>query len=159
MARIAGVNIPDNKHIVISLRYVYGIGLTQAKIICDATGIEPSTKVSDLSPEQLDGIRAEVAKVPTEGDLRREISMNIKRLMDLGCNRGIRHRRSLPVRGQRTKTNARIVRVLANRLGSNKWPLPKQQRRRAVLSLTVSHLFMLHLITPLSRSLIVKVML
>ena len=107
MARIAGVNIPDNKHIVISLRYVYGIGLTQAKIICDATGIEPSTKVSDLSPEQLAGIRAEVAKVPTEGDLRREISMNIKRLMDLGCNRGIRHRRSLPVRGQRTKTNAR----------------------------------------------------
>ncbi|MDA1372496.1 MAG: 30S ribosomal protein S13 [Proteobacteria bacterium] len=107
MARIAGVNIPDNKHIVISLRYVYGVGPKVAKAICDATSIEPSTKTSDLSPEQLDGIRAEVAKVPTEGDLRRVVSMNIKRLMDLGCNRGIRHRRSLPVRGQRTKTNAR----------------------------------------------------
>jgi len=107
MARIAGVNIPENKHIVISLRYVFGIGPAKARAICDATGIEPSTKTSDLSPEQLDSVRAEVAKLPTEGDLRREISMNIKRLMDLGCNRGIRHRRSLPVRGQRTKTNAR----------------------------------------------------
>lgn len=107
MARIAGVNIPDNKHIVISLRYVFGVGPTSAKSICDTTGIAPATKTSDLSPEQLDAIRAEVAKLPTEGDLRREISMNIKRLMDLGCNRGIRHRRSLPVRGQRTKTNAR----------------------------------------------------
>ena len=107
MARIAGVNIPDNKHIVISLRYVYGIGPTTAQQICATTGIEPSTKTSDLSPEQLDSLRAEVGKFPVEGDLRREISMNIKRLMDLGCNRGIRHRRSLPVRGQRTKTNAR----------------------------------------------------
>ncbi len=107
MARIAGVNIPDNKHIVISLRYVYGIGPTLADAICEAAGIEPSTRTSELSPEQLDSIRAEVVKVPTEGDLRRESSMNIKRLMDLGCNRGIRHRRSLPVRGQRTKTNAR----------------------------------------------------
>jgi len=107
MARIAGVNIPDNKHIVISLRYVFGVGPTHAASICEATNIEPSTKTSELSPEQLDAIRAEVAKLPTEGDLRREISMNIKRLMDLGCNRGIRHRRSLPVRGQRTKTNAR----------------------------------------------------
>lgn len=107
MARIAGVNIPDNKHIVISLRYVFGVGPTHARNICEATGIEPSTKTSELSPEQLDAVRAEVAKLPTEGDLRREISMNIKRLMDLGCNRGIRHRRSLPVRGQRTKTNAR----------------------------------------------------
>ncbi len=107
MARIAGVNIPENKHIVISLRYVFGIGSTTAHAICEKTGIEPSTKTSELSPEQLDNVRAEVAKVPNEGDLRREISMNIKRLMDLGCNRGIRHRRSLPVRGQRTKTNAR----------------------------------------------------
>ncbi len=107
MARIAGVNIPDNKHIVISLRYVFGIGPTKASAICEASGIEPSTKTSDLSPEQLDTLRAEVGKFSTEGDLRREISMNIKRLMDLGCNRGIRHRRSLPVRGQRTKTNAR----------------------------------------------------
>jgi small subunit ribosomal protein S13 len=107
MARIAGVNIPDNKHIVISLRYVFGIGPKVASTICEATGIEPSTKTGELSAEQLDIVRAEVAKVPTEGDLRREVSMNIKRLMDLGCNRGIRHRRSLPVRGQRTKTNAR----------------------------------------------------
>lgn len=107
MARIAGVNIPDNKHIVISLSYVFGVGPTHARNICEATGIAPSTKTSELSPEQLDAVRAEVAKLSTEGDLRREISMNIKRLMDLGCNRGIRHRRSLPVRGQRTKTNAR----------------------------------------------------
>jgi small subunit ribosomal protein S13 len=107
MARIAGVNIPDNKHIVISLRYVYGIGPTVAQSLCENTGIAPSTKVSDLSEEQLDSIRNEVSKLTTEGDLRREVSMNIKRLMDLGTYRGIRHRRSLPVNGQRTKTNAR----------------------------------------------------
>lgn len=107
MARIAGVNIPDNKHIVISLRYVFGIGPTTASAICEKTGITPSTQTGELSPEQLDSIRAEVTNLTTEGDLRREVSMNIKRLMDLGCNRGIRHRRSLPVRGQRTKTNAR----------------------------------------------------
>ena len=107
MARIAGVNIPDNKHIVISLRYVYGVGPTTAKAICEKTGIAPSTRTSELSPEQLDEVRAEIANLTVEGDLRRETSMNIKRLMDLGCNRGIRHRRSLPVRGQRTKTNAR----------------------------------------------------
>ncbi|MCY4265485.1 MAG: 30S ribosomal protein S13 [Gammaproteobacteria bacterium] len=107
MARIAGVNIPDDKHIVISLSYVYGVGAAHARNICKASQVEPSTNTSDLSPDQLDAVRAEVAKLSTEGDLRREISMNIKRLMDLGCNRGIRHRRSLPVRGQRTKTNAR----------------------------------------------------
>ena len=107
MARIAGVNIPDNKHIVISLSYVFGVGPTTAKAICEKTGIVPSTLTSELSPEQLDEVRAEIAKLTVEGDLRREVSMNIKRLMDLGCNRGIRHRRSLPVRGQRTKTNAR----------------------------------------------------
>ena len=107
MARIAGVNIPDSKHIVISLRYVYGIGPTVAQSLCETTGIAPSTKVSDLSEEQLDSIRNEVSKLTTEGDLRREVSMNIKRLMDLGTYRGIRHRRSLPVNGQRTKTNAR----------------------------------------------------
>lgn len=107
MARIAGVNIPDNKHAVISLTYVFGIGRTTAKNICEAVGIEPSTVVRDLSEEQLDKIRAEVAKLTTEGDLRREISMNIKRLMDMGCYRGIRHRRGLPLNGQRTKTNAR----------------------------------------------------
>ena len=107
MARIAGVNIPDNKHVVISLRYIYGIGPTTAKSLCASTGILPSAKVSDLSEEQLDSLRGEVAKLTLEGDLRREISMNIKRLMDLGSYRGIRHRRNLPVNGQRTKTNAR----------------------------------------------------
>jgi small subunit ribosomal protein S13 len=107
MARIAGVNIPDNKHAVISLTYVYGIGRTTAKAICAATGIAESTKIANLTEEQLDALRAEVGKYQVEGDLRREVSMNIKRLMDLGCFRGIRHRRNLPVRGQRTKTNAR----------------------------------------------------
>lgn len=107
MARIAGVNIPDNKHVVVSLRYVYGIGPTTAKGICDSTGINPTIKVSELSEEQLDSLRNEITKYSVEGDLRREVSMNIKRLMDLGTYRGIRHRRSLPVNGQRTKTNAR----------------------------------------------------
>ena len=107
MARIAGVNIPDNKHAVISLTYVFGIGLPTAKQICAAVGIEESTKIADLSDEKMDEIRLEVGKYTVEGDLRREVSMNIKRLMDLGCYRGIRHRRSLPLRGQRTKTNAR----------------------------------------------------
>ncbi len=107
MARIAGVNIPDNKHAVISLTYVYGIGSTTAKRILAEVGIEESTKISALSEEDMDKVRAEVAKVTVEGDLRREVSMNIKRLMDLGCFRGIRHRRNLPLRGQRTKTNAR----------------------------------------------------
>ncbi|NPU91859.1 MAG: 30S ribosomal protein S13 [Gammaproteobacteria bacterium] len=107
MARIAGVNIPDNKHAVISLTYIFGIGRTTARAICAAVGIEPSTKIRELSEEQLDTVRNEVANYPTEGDLRREVSMNVKRLMDLGCYRGLRHRRGLPVRGQRTKTNAR----------------------------------------------------
>lgn len=107
MARIAGVNIPDNKHAVISLTYIFGIGRTTAKSICAAVGIEPSIKIRELSEEQLDAVRNEVANYPTEGDLRREVSMNVKRLMDLGCYRGLRHRRGLPVRGQRTKTNAR----------------------------------------------------
>lgn len=107
MARIAGVNIPDNKHAVISLTYIFGIGRTTSAKILAAVGITPETKIKDLSDAQLDLVRAQVALVPTEGDLRREISMNIKRLMDLGCYRGMRHRRGLPVRGQRTKTNAR----------------------------------------------------
>ncbi|EIE42835.1 30S ribosomal protein S13 [Pseudomonas aeruginosa] len=106
MARIAGVNIPDNKHTVISLTYIYGVGRTTAQSICAATGVNPAAKIKDLSDEQIDQLRNEVAKITTEGDLRREINMNIKRLMDLGCYRGLRHRR-LPVRGQRTKTNAR----------------------------------------------------
>lgn len=107
MARIAGVNIPDNKHAVISLTYVFGVGKTTAKQILAATGIAETTKMGDLSEAEMDAVRAEVGKVTVEGDLRREVSMNIKRLMDLGCYRGLRHRRGLPLRGQRTKTNAR----------------------------------------------------
>jgi small subunit ribosomal protein S13 len=107
MARIAGVNIPDNKHTVISLTYIFGIGRPTAQNICAATGINPAAKIQDLSEDQIEKLRAEVGKFTTEGDLRREVTMNIKRLMDLGCYRGLRHRRSLPVNGQRTKTNAR----------------------------------------------------
>lgn len=107
MARIAGINIPDQKHAVIGLTYIYGIGKTRAQGICAATGIAPSTKIRDLSEEQLESLRTEVGKFSVEGDLRREVSMSIKRLMDMGCYRGIRHRRSLPCRGQRTQTNAR----------------------------------------------------
>lgn len=107
MARISGVNIPDNKHAVISLTYVYGIGLTTAKQICAAAGVAEDTKISALTEEQLDVVRNEVGKRIVEGDLRREVNMSIKRLMDLGCYRGLRHRRGLPLRGQRTKTNAR----------------------------------------------------
>jgi len=107
MARIAGVNIPDNKHAVISLTYIYGVGRTQALRLCDACGVEPSSRISELTEQQLDALRSGVAEMTVEGDLRREVSMNIKRLMDLGCNRGLRHRRNLPLRGQRTKTNAR----------------------------------------------------
>lgn len=107
MARIAGVNIPDNKHAVISLTYIFGVGRTTAKKICDATGINPTAKVSSLSEEQLETLRAQVGTLTVEGDLRRELQMNIKRLKDLGCYRGLRHRHSLPVRGQRSKTNAR----------------------------------------------------
>ena len=107
MARIAGVNIPDNKHAVISLTYIYGVGRKTAGDICDAVGVDRTAKIGELSEEILDKIRGEIDKMTVEGDLRREVSMNIKRLMDLGCFRGIRHRCSLPVRGQRTKTNAR----------------------------------------------------
>ncbi|MGD9386688.1 MAG: 30S ribosomal protein S13 [Gammaproteobacteria bacterium] len=107
MARIAGINIPANKHIVIALTHIYGIGGTRAKQICDSAGIASDTKVKDLTEPEVDKLRAEVARFVVEGDLRRETSMNIKRLMDLGCYRGIRHRRGLPLRGQRTRTNAR----------------------------------------------------
>ncbi|NKC12280.1 MAG: 30S ribosomal protein S13 [Gammaproteobacteria bacterium] len=107
MARIAGINVPDKKHCWVALTSIYGIGRTRAYAICRDTGISPETKVRDLSESELEAVRAEVGKYTIEGDLRREISMNIKRLMDLGCYRGIRHRRGLPVRGQRTSTNAR----------------------------------------------------
>ncbi|MCU0971303.1 MAG: 30S ribosomal protein S13 [Gammaproteobacteria bacterium] len=107
MARIAGVNIPDRKHAVIALQSIYGIGPTRASRICEAAGIVPSRKIVELSEDEVEKLRSEVAKLTVEGDLRREISMSIKRLMDLGCYRGIRHRRGLPLRGQRTRTNAR----------------------------------------------------
>jgi small subunit ribosomal protein S13 len=107
MARIAGINIPVQKHIVIALTSIYGIGTTRANSICQAAGVEPARKVRDLSESEVEALRAEVAKFVVEGDLRRDVSMNIKRLMDLGCYRGLRHRRGLPLRGQRTRTNAR----------------------------------------------------
>lgn len=106
MARIAGINVP-NKHVVIALTSIYGIGRTTSSIICKACGVNPAVKIDTLSEDVLEQIRTEVAKFTVEGDLRREVSMNIKRLLDLGCYRGLRHRRGLPVRGQRTKTNAR----------------------------------------------------
>ena len=107
MARIAGVNIPDHKHAVISLTYIYGIGRPSAKQLCAATGVAEDIKIGTLNEEQLDSLRSEIGKMSVEGDLRRQVSMNIKRLLDLGCYRGLRHRKNLPLRGQRTKTNAR----------------------------------------------------
>ncbi|WP_119156759.1 30S ribosomal protein S13 [Caldimonas tepidiphila] len=107
MARIAGINIPPQKHTEIGLTAIYGIGRTTAQKICDACGIERSKKVKDLNDADLEKLRDEVGRLTIEGDLRRELSMNIKRLMDLGCYRGFRHRRGLPMRGQRTRTNAR----------------------------------------------------
>ena len=105
MARIAGVNIADHKHLVIALTSIYGIGKPTALVLCEQLNLDPATKVSQLTDAQLDALRTEIAKI--EGDLRRVVTMNIKRLMDLGCYRGLRHRRGLPLRGQRTKTNAR----------------------------------------------------
>tara|TARA_R110002049_G_scaffold78720_3_gene200360 strand:- start:6795 stop:7151 length:357 start_codon:yes stop_codon:yes gene_type:complete len=107
VARIAGINIPLTKHVVIALTSIYGIGNTRAKKICDEAGVAPHTPVKDLAEPEVANLRNAVAKFTVEGDLRREVSMNIKRLMDLGSYRGIRHRRGLPLRGQRTRTNAR----------------------------------------------------
>jgi len=107
MARIAGVNIPENKHLEIALTHIFGIGKTTAHAICSKVKLDYSKKVSDLTEDQVEALRAAVADYIVEGDLRRTVSTNIKRLMDLGCYRGIRHRRKLPVNGQRTKTNAR----------------------------------------------------
>ena len=107
MARIAGVNIPNHQHTVIALTAIYGIGRTRAQGICAASGIAESAKIKDLTDADMDKLRDQVAKFAVEGDLRREVSMNIKRLMDMGCYRGLRHRKGLPVRGQRTRTNAR----------------------------------------------------
>lgn len=107
MARIAGINIPVHQHTEVALTAIYGIGRNSAKKICTQSGIKPSSKIKDLTEAELDSIRAEIANFTVEGDLRRTISMNIKRLMDLGCYRGVRHRKGLPLRGQRTRTNAR----------------------------------------------------
>ena len=107
MARIAGVNIPVQKHTWVGLTHIYGIGRTRAFQICEAAGVAPETKIRDLTEAEEEALRAEVGKITVEGDLRREVAMNIKRLMDLGSFRGIRHRRGLPLRGQRTRTNAR----------------------------------------------------
>ena len=107
MARIAGVNIPDNKHAVISLTYIFGVGRSQARRLCADTGVAENAKIGDLAESEIEALRGKLTEMTVEGDLRREVSMNIKRLMDLGCNRGLRHRRGLPLRGQRTKTNAR----------------------------------------------------
>jgi small subunit ribosomal protein S13 len=107
VARIAGINIPDQQHAVIALQAIYGIGATRAKTICSEAGIPENVKIRELSEDQIEKLREQVAKFTVEGDLRREVTMSIKRLLDLGCYRGMRHRRGLPVRGQRTKTNAR----------------------------------------------------
>ena len=107
MARIAGVNIPVHKHAWIGLQSIFGIGRSRSKKLCASAGLDPSTKVKDLTDAQVERLRLEVAKYTVEGDLRREVGISIKRLQDLGCYRGLRHRRGLPVRGQRTRTNAR----------------------------------------------------
>ncbi|MBI2994420.1 MAG: 30S ribosomal protein S13 [Gammaproteobacteria bacterium] len=123
MARIAGVNIPDQKHLWVGLTYIYGIGNNTARKICAETGISPGAKIRDLGEDQLDKVRAMIARYELEGDLRREVSMNIKRLMDLGCYRGVRHRKGLPVRGQRTRTNSR-TRKGPRRMVIRKAPAP-----------------------------------
>ena len=107
MARIVGVDIPNDKQVAFSLTYIYGIGRTTARKICEAAKVDPSIRVKDLSDAQMNAIRAEVSKIKVEGDLRREVALNIKRLTEIGCYRGIRHKKGLPVRGQKTKTNAR----------------------------------------------------
>ena len=107
MARIAGINIPMNKHVCIGLTSIFGVGRSQALRVCEAAGVKHETKVKDLTEAEVTALRSAIAKLPVEGDLRREVAMNIKRLMDLGSYRGLRHRKGLPMRGQRTRTNAR----------------------------------------------------
>lgn len=124
MARIAGVDIPNDKHVVVSLTYIYGIGQATAKKILDKTNIAYDVRVKDLTDDQLTAIRAEINTLKVEGDLRRDVAMDIKRLQEIGCYRGIRHRRGLPVRGQSTKTNARTRkgprRTIANKKAASK---------------------------------------
>ena len=110
MARIAGINVPDNKQAGISLTRIFGIGRSMARKVCRDAGVDPARKVADLSEADLDAVRGAVAELIVEGNLRRQVNMNVKRLMDLGCYRGMRHRRGMPVRGQRTRTNARTRR-------------------------------------------------
>ena len=107
MARIAGINIPNHQHAAIALTAIFGVGRSRARMICDAAGVKHVAKIKDLTDAEMDKLREQIAKFTVEGDLRRETSMNIKRLMDLGCYRGVRHKKGLPVRGQRTRTNAR----------------------------------------------------
>jgi small subunit ribosomal protein S13 len=107
MARIAGVNLPVQKHVWVGLQSIFGIGRTRSKKVCQDAGVESATKIRDLTEAEVERLRAEIAKYTVEGDLRREVGISIKRLMDLGCYRGLRHRRGLPLRGQRTRTNAR----------------------------------------------------
>ena len=107
MARIAGINIPMNKHVWVALTHIYGVGRTQARKACEGAGVKPETLVKNLTDAEVTALRSQVGRMTVEGDLRREVSMNIKRLMDLGCYRGVRHRRGLPMHGQRTRTNAR----------------------------------------------------
>jgi len=107
MARIAGVNLPVNKHVWVGLQSIYGVGRTRSRKICEAAGVDPTTQIKSLSEGEVENLRREVAKFSVEGDLRREVGISIKRLMDLGTYRGLRHRRGLPARGQRTRTNAR----------------------------------------------------
>lgn len=126
MARIAGVDIPNDKRVVISLTYIYGIGLTTSKKVLEEAGISEDVRVKDLSEEQLNAIRKTIDAIKVEGDLRREVQLNIKRLMEIGCYRGMRHRKGLPVRGQRTKTNARTRKGKAKTVANKK----KQQGRR-----------------------------
>lgn len=123
MARIEGVDLPRDKRVVIGLTYIYGVGKTTSQKLLDQTGIDPNTRVRDLTEAQVQMLREALAPITTEGDLRREVSLNIKRLTEIGCYRGLRHRRSLPVRGQRTRTNART------RKGPKK-TVPGRGRRR-----------------------------
>lgn len=121
MARIAGVNIPTNKRVPIALTYIHGIGQSAADSICEAVGIEPARRINELSDAEILAIREHIdANLTVEGDLRREVQMNVKRLMDLGCYRGLRHRRNLPVRGQRTHTNARTRKGPAKAIAGKK---------------------------------------
>ena len=120
MARIAGVDIPNDKRVVIALTYIYGIGKSTSEKVLEETKIDENIRVKDLSEEQMNAIRKAIDTIKVEGDLRREVQLNIKRLMEIGCYRGIRHRKGLPVRGQRTKTNARTRKGKAKTVANKK---------------------------------------